>query len=270
MSWNARDRVKWLLSSRFRQNLTARRVREAEVRRLRLNIDARMFVREIYHQQLYENDELRLKPEPFAYTARRQLDEALSHAPTEIDPQVARALLEHALAERARWIIDASFTADQLQHGASDPPSVDRYEFKIQIDDQPGLGNVTYRVCTRCQQGVLDNITVAAEIGCGGVGRRALDELQQRWVGYKFNTTGQRSTARGFYDRCRMTSSSPWLYELNGCPHLAVTYSGSGYRGVETYGINTYLMRWARRKYKRLRAFKRFRWSARARRRPAR
>lgn len=175
MSWNARDRVKWLLSSRFRQDLTARRAREAEVRRLRLNIDARMFVREIYHQQLYENDELRLKPEQFANAVRGQLDEALSHAPTEIDPQVARALLEHALAERARWIIDASFTADQPQHRmSSDPPSIDRYEFKIQTDDQPGLGNVTYRVCTRCQQGVLDNITVAAEIGCGGVGRRAL------------------------------------------------------------------------------------------------
>jgi hypothetical protein len=110
MSWNARDRVKWLLSSRFRQNLTARRAREAEVRRLRLNDDAPMFVREIYHQQLYENDELRLKPEPFADAVRRQLDEALSHAPTEIDPPVARALLEHALVERARWIIDARFT----------------------------------------------------------------------------------------------------------------------------------------------------------------
>lgn len=43
MSWNARNRVKWLLSSCFRQDLTARRAREAEVRRLRLNIDARMF-----------------------------------------------------------------------------------------------------------------------------------------------------------------------------------------------------------------------------------
>jgi hypothetical protein len=64
MSWNVRDRVKWLLSSRFRQNLTARRAREAEVRPLRMNIDARMFVREIYQQQLYENDELRLKPGP--------------------------------------------------------------------------------------------------------------------------------------------------------------------------------------------------------------
>jgi hypothetical protein len=51
MPWNAKDSVKWLLSSSFHQDLTARRAREAEVRRLRLNIDARTFVREIYRQQ---------------------------------------------------------------------------------------------------------------------------------------------------------------------------------------------------------------------------
>jgi hypothetical protein len=226
-SWTARDRVKWLLSLCFRQDLAAHRAREAEVRRLRLNIDARKFVREIYHQQLYENDELRLKPEQFAHAVGGRLDEALSHAPPEVDPHVARALLEHALAERARWIINASFISDQPQRRmSSDPPSINRYDFKIQSDDRHSLGNVTYRVCTRCQQGVLDNIAVDAEIGCGGVGQRALDELQRRWAGYELNTTGQRSTARGFYERYRMTSPSPWRYELNGCPHLAVSYGG--------------------------------------------
>jgi hypothetical protein len=223
--WSMSDRVKWMFFPRFRQDLKARLAREAEVHLARLDVDTRLFVREIYQEQLAEQDELRLKPEQFTQVVRRRLDEVLQHTATEINPNVARTPLGYALAERVRWIATAVFAADQPQHKMrSDPSSIAHYEFQIATDDGHHFGNVAYAVCALCQQGVLDNITVDAEVGCGGLGRRALDELQRRWASFQFNTTGQQSAACGFYDRYRMTSISPWLYKLDGCPHLASSF----------------------------------------------
>lgn len=219
-----REFIRRLLSASFRREVRARQARDAELLVDRLDVGTRLFVRDLYNEQLADQDEYRLKPDLFADAVREWLSEALLNQPDDVDEHRAWRLLEAALAERARWISTAQFGRDQAQHPGRDAPRcVQRFEFLILVEGEQ-CGNVTYTVCIGCGHGVLDNITVDAPIGCAGVGRRALDELQRRWTGFEFNTTGQRSTAKGFYDRYRTTSPSPWRPRRDGCPHLASWY----------------------------------------------
>lgn len=216
--------VRSLLSASFRREVSAVRAREAELLVDRLDVGTRLFVRDLYGEQVADQDECRLKPDLFADALRERLSEALLDRPDDVDDRRAWRLIEAALAERARWISTAQFGRDQAQHVGRDAPRcVRRFEFFILVEGEQS-GNVTYTVCIGCRQGVLDNITVDAPIGCAGVGRCALDELQRRWTGFEFNTTGQRSTAKGFYDRYRTASPSPWRSRRDGCPHLARWY----------------------------------------------
>lgn len=218
-----RDVLACWLSIRARQDFKQRQESMDRLRADREDFHSRNVVRTVYNEQLGQQEDLLLKPEQFAATIRTRLIATLQGASEGVDHTVAQRLLEAALAERERWIATATFGKDKPGYKSRREKPIAAYEFLILADGQQ-MGNVTYTVCTQCHQGVLDNITVDPDLQCGGVASRALRELERRWPGYTFNTTGQRSTAKGFYDRYRTTSSSPWRSKLDGCVHLAHCY----------------------------------------------
>ncbi|MDX8031750.1 hypothetical protein SK803_16110 [Lentzea sp. BCCO 10_0856] len=135
--------IRRLLSASFRQEAAARRARDAELLVDRLDVGTRLFVRDLHNEQLADQDEYRLKPDPFADALRERLSEALLDRPDDVDDHRAWRLLEAALAERARWISTAQFGRDEAQHAGRDAPRcVRRFEFLILVEGEP-CGNVT-------------------------------------------------------------------------------------------------------------------------------
>jgi len=55
--------VRRLLSASFRREVRARRARDAEHLLDRLDVGTRLFVRDLYNEQLADQDEYRLKPD---------------------------------------------------------------------------------------------------------------------------------------------------------------------------------------------------------------
>ena len=53
-----------------------------------------------------------------------------------------------------------------------------------------------------------------------GLGRLALSQLEARHPDLTWYTTGQSRHARGFYDRYRQGSGSPWTVRQHPCPHF--------------------------------------------------
>ena len=53
-----------------------------------------------------------------------------------------------------------------------------------------------------------------------GLGRLVLGEIEDRHPVLTWYTTAQFKEARGFYDRYRQGSSSPWSDKQHPCPHF--------------------------------------------------
>ena len=93
------------------------------------------------------------------------------------------------------------------------------YEFSI-VSDGSSLGDVTYGVCRSCRTGLLYKIGFPDEWQFCGFGRLALSQLEARHPDLTWYTTGQSRHARGFYDRYRQGSTSPWTARPHPCPHF--------------------------------------------------
>lgn len=209
-----------MVSPSYRRAVDAR---AASIRAARLDVDTRSFVRDIFNERAGKQYVNHLKPNEFATAVRQDLDTALTSASGEISRDTARWLLDLALEERDGWIRHATFKDDKPEDAVS--PSLVRHAFLV-CAGRVDLGRVRYTVCPGCRQGVLDKITIHAEVESSGLGRRALSELQRRWPDVEFNTTGQFPDATGFYERVRSTSPSPWLARQDRCSHLKLEYKG--------------------------------------------
>jgi hypothetical protein len=80
---------------------------------------------------------------------------------------------------------------------------------------------VIYGTCQACRTGLLYKITFPPDWQFCGLGRLALSQLEHRHAGLTWYTTGQLSHARGFYDRYRRGSASPWTTSQHPCPHFS-------------------------------------------------
>jgi hypothetical protein len=67
---------------------------------------------------------------------------------------------------------------------------------------------------------MLYKIEFAPDWQACGFGRLALSRLEARHPDLTWCTTGQFSDAKGFYDRYRQGSTSPWTDDQSPCPHF--------------------------------------------------
>ena len=134
----------------------------------------------------------------------------------DIDADFAWELFEAASDARQKTIDRATATkSKQVQRGQRVPT----FEFSITGDDS-ALGDVTYGACLPCRVGLLYKIGFPTDWQYCGLGRLALRELEARHPELTWYTTGQYKHARGFYDRYRQTSPSPWIPNEHPCTHF--------------------------------------------------
>ena len=134
------------------------------------------------------------------------LDTSLAWSLFEAVGRARRYAVEHARpthSRRAKWMD----TQAQV------------FEFAIVSEDHT-LGEVRYGICPPCATGLLYKISFGADFRFCGLGRLALDQFEARHPGLTWYTTGQSENARGFYDRYRERSDSPWTSRQHPCRHF--------------------------------------------------
>lgn len=200
------------------QDQVGRRVRRGAVQDL---------VRAAYQSTVAEQDSEHRPPAAFAEAWHDHLADLLNLAQPELpswgpitiaDLDIDLAWNLYELASRARL--------DAVEHARAAPSRhvqrgqhVPTFEFAI-VSDGESLGNVTYGICQACRTGLLYKIEFVPDWQFCGFGRLALSQLEDRHPGVTWHTTGQLQHARGFYDRYRQDSSSPWTARQHPCPHF--------------------------------------------------
>ncbi|MGW5689031.1 hypothetical protein [Nonomuraea sp. NPDC003754] len=186
-------------------------------------------VREAFQQTVAEQDSEHRGPAEFADVWKARLTAFLAEEVVEVTGwgEITIAELDadlgwslYAAASRARMETIARATATPSRHrGMDDEPTVS-YEFSIAADGDGSLGRVQYAICEPCGVGLLKKISFSTEWHSCGFGTLALRELETRHPGLTWYTTGQYAHARGFYDRYRSGSDSPWTAQQHPCPHF--------------------------------------------------
>ncbi|MEV0623514.1 hypothetical protein AB0I81_60075 [Nonomuraea sp. NPDC050404] len=136
----------------------------------------------------------------------------------ELDANLGWSLYAAASRARAETIARAAATPSRLRR--ADDGSTSSFDFSIAADGAASLGRVQYTICEPCCIGLLRKISFSPEWHCCGLGTLALRELETRHPTLTWYTTGQYAHARGFYDRYRDGSSSPWTASQHPCPHF--------------------------------------------------
>jgi hypothetical protein len=184
-------------------------------------------VREAYLAAVAAQGSEHRSPRVFAKAWRAYLAELLDRdnadladwAPVkaaDLDSDLVWSLYE--LASRARQ--------DTIEHAVAAPSrriqrgrQVLTFEFSI-VSDGDSLGDVTYGTCKSCGVGLLYKIGFPDDWQFCGLGRLALSQLEARHPDLTWHTTCQLTNARGFYDRYRQTSGSPWTPLDCPCAHF--------------------------------------------------
>jgi hypothetical protein len=200
------------------QELVDQRVRRGAVQAL---------VREAYQAIIAEQDSAHRGPGAFAQAWRDRLAGLLSQPEVdlhgwgpvliaELDTGFAWQLYQAASQGRADAIAQAAATPSRPVHRGQRVPT---YQFEI-ASGGATLGQIIYGICGPCHAGLLYKISFAPDWQFCGFGRLALSQLETRHPDLAWYTTGQLSQARGFYDRYRQHSSSPWAASQHPCPHF--------------------------------------------------
>lgn len=186
-------------------------------------------VREAYQQTLAEQDSEQRRPAAFAEAWRTRLADLLAQETAEVSgwSQIATADLDldllwsfHATVDRARSEAITTATATPSQVRQVIGSAVPSYEFWITAPHEGSLGRVQYEVCEPCKVGLLLKISFSVEWQFCGLGTRALTQMETRHPGLVWYTTGQYSHAKGFYERYRRDSDSPWTENQHPCAHF--------------------------------------------------
>jgi hypothetical protein len=86
------------------------------------------------------------------------------------------------------------------------------------------VGQVHYRLCTNCAQGVITAVVIDERFHSTGLGTRALSHLRSRHPGLAWRSTLRKRTTRDLLRRMRI----PTTAFAAPCPHAPQTPSGSG------------------------------------------
>jgi hypothetical protein len=206
------------MSEQQEQERVNRRVRRGSIQAL---------VREAYRAAVAEQDSEHRPPAAFTQAWHAHLagllDQGSPNLPgwgpitiTGGDIDLAWSLF--GLVSRARQ--------DAIEHATAAPSrriergqQVPTFEFSI-VTDGDSLGDVTYGTCESCGVGLLYKIGFPDDWQFCGLGRLALSQLEARHPDLTWYTTGQSRHAKGFYDRYRQGSTSPWTARQHPCPHF--------------------------------------------------
>jgi hypothetical protein len=184
-------------------------------------------VRKAYLVTVAEQHSEHRPPASFAQARRAHLTGLLAQASAESpartsmtisgsDLDLAWRLYELAHRARLNAIKGARPTPSEgVQRGKQVPT----FKFSI-VSGGESLGDVTYGICRPCSAGMLYQIEFAPDWQFRGFGHLALGQLESRHPDLTWYTTGQLPHARGFYDRHRQGSDSPWTEQQNPCPHF--------------------------------------------------
>jgi GNAT superfamily N-acetyltransferase len=186
-------------------------------------------VREAFQQTVAEQDSEHRGPAEFADAWKARLAALLAQETVEVtgwaeitiaelDTDLGWSLYAAASRARAEAIARAVATPGR-RRGADDGPTMS-YEFSIAADGNGSLGRVQYAICEPCGVGLLKKISFSPEWHGCGFGTLALRELETRHPGLTWYITGQYAHAKGFYERYRQGSGSPWTEKQHPCPHF--------------------------------------------------
>jgi hypothetical protein len=200
------------------QEHVSRRVRRGAVQAL---------VREAYRAAVAEQDREHLPPAAFTRAWHDHLASLLAMAHPDLPgwgpitiaaPDIDLSWSLYELASRARH--------DAIEHARASPSRpaqrgqhVPTFDFSV-VSEGESLGDVTYGTSQACRTGLLYKIEFAPDWQFCGLGSLALSQLEVRHQDLTWHTTGQLTHARGFYDRYRQGSASPWTAEQHPCPHF--------------------------------------------------
>jgi len=185
-------------------------------------------VREAYEVTIAEQDGAHRKLAEFTDAWRARLASMLEQDSIELagwsvittadlDTGLAWSLFEAADHAR-RYAVEHARPARSRRANWMDTPA-QLFKFAI-VSDGHTLGEVRYGICPPCGTGLLYKISFNADFRFCGLGRLALDQLEVRHPGLTWYTTGQSENARGFYDRYRQHSDSPWTSRQHPCRHF--------------------------------------------------
>ncbi|MEU7428320.1 hypothetical protein [Streptomyces sp. NPDC040750] len=111
-------------------------------------------------------------------------------------------------------------------HIPDDPGPGD--ECLLLVHTRQVVGQVRYRICTGCAQGVITTVVIDERFHSTGLGTRALSHLRSRHPGLTWRSTLRKRTTRDLLHRMRIpttTSATP-------CPHAHQTLSAPGRPGT--------------------------------------
>lgn len=201
------------------EQLVKRRVSRGQVQAL---------VRQAYDATVAEQDGAHRKPAEFAETWRAHLASMLEQETVDVpgwslitiadvDTDLAWRLYDAASYARNHTIEYAKPTRSKRAKWAETQAQV--FEFAI-VSDGDTLGEIRYGICPPCGTGLLYKISFDQDFQFCGLGRLALGQLETRHLGLTWYTTSQFKDARGFYNRYRQDSESPWTDRQHPCPHF--------------------------------------------------
>ena len=84
------------------------------------------------------------------------------------------------------------------------------------------VGQVQYRICSDCAQGVITAITIDERFHSTGLGTRALSHLRSRHAGLTWHSALRKRTTRDLLRRMRVRTAT----SAPVCPHGDQTLSG--------------------------------------------
>ncbi|MFJ4950795.1 hypothetical protein [Streptomyces sp. NPDC088760] len=101
-------------------------------------------------------------------------------------------------------------------HIPDDPGPGD--ECLLLVHTRQVVGQVRYRICTDCAQGVITAVVIDERFHSTGLGTRALSHLRSRHPGLTWRSTLSKRTTRALLRRMRILTATP-------CPHVHQTLS---------------------------------------------
>ncbi|MFC9005678.1 GNAT family N-acetyltransferase [Streptomyces microflavus] len=88
------------------------------------------------------------------------------------------------------------------------------------------VGQVSYRLCDHCDQGVITDVALEERFRSAGLGTRALSHLRSRHPGVRWRSTLNLRATRDLLRRM----SIPATVTAGLCPHLGDRAPGAGVR----------------------------------------
>ncbi|MEV4163460.1 hypothetical protein [Nonomuraea dietziae] len=176
-------------------------------------------VREAYQQTLAEQDSEHRGPAEFARAWKTRLASLLAMKTVEVSgwSEITIADLDtdlgwnlYAAAVNARSEAITHAIAQRSRPSLPFDVQTSFYEFSIVAPDEHALGHVRYEVCEPYGFGLLLKISFSPDWQCCGLGTLALRQLETRHPELTWYSTGQYTHAKGFYQRYRQSSASPW------------------------------------------------------------